>query len=146
LLELIGGRAVADNPVDFVAVLVDKKFGRGALDIEFFVDRVPDLVAAAGAVDDKIVVEKIGVLGIVVELLNQQFTGPSATREKIDEDELVFLFGLGQRLVEGATQDLCRLGRGERGDEEQAGDRSQLFHSGLLMIRSECSKASYIKY
>jgi hypothetical protein len=78
-LELVGRRAVADDPIDLVPVLVDKEFGRGALDLESLVDRVPDLVAAAGAVDDEIGVEEIGVLGIVVELLNQQSAASSAT-------------------------------------------------------------------
>jgi hypothetical protein len=93
--ELVGGRTVADDPIDLFSILVDEELGRRALDIELLVDRVADLVAAAGAIDDEVVVEEIGVLGVVVELLNQQFTGPSATREEVEEDELVLSFGLG---------------------------------------------------
>jgi hypothetical protein len=111
--ELVGRRSVADDPVDFLAVLVDEELGRRRVDAELLVDRIPDLVAAGSPIEDDVVVEKIGVLGIVVELLNQQFAGPSATREEVDEDELVLLLGLGQRLVEGARKDRGRLGGGE---------------------------------
>jgi hypothetical protein len=115
LQELVGGRSVADDPVDLLAVLVDEELGRRALGLEPLVDRVPDLVDAVGAVDDEVLVEEIGVAGVVVELPDQQFAAPSATRVEIDEDELVLFLGFGQRLVEGSREDRGRLRGGERG-------------------------------
>jgi hypothetical protein len=117
-----------------MAVLVDEKTGRRGVDMEAVEERIPDLFAARGAVEDDIVVEEVGVLGVVVELLNQQFTAPSATREEIDEDELVFLLRPGQSLVEGTAHDRGGLGRRERGEEEQADNRSELSHRGLLVL------------
>jgi hypothetical protein len=99
LLDLVqvpvGRRAVADDPIDLAAVLVDEQLGRRAPDLEPLEDRVADLVAAAGAVDDEVLVQEIGVFGIVVELLDQQSAAPSATRVEIDQDELVLFLGLG---------------------------------------------------
>jgi hypothetical protein len=119
-------------PVHFLAVPVDDELRGGRGDVEFLKDSVPDLIAAAGAVKDEILGQEVGILGVAVELLDQQFAGPSATREKVDEDELVFLFGLRQRLVEWAAHELGRLGRGEGSDEEQAGKCRNLFHAILL--------------
>jgi hypothetical protein len=120
LQELVGRRAVADDPVDLVPVLVDEELGRRGIDLELLVNGVADLVAAGGAIKDDVLVEKIGVLGVVIELLDQQFAAPSATREEIDEDELVLFLGPGQRLVERPVHDLGRLGGRERGDEKEA--------------------------
>jgi hypothetical protein len=129
--ELVGGRAVADDPIDLVAVLVDEELGRRPADVELLEDAVPDLVVAAGPIDDDVVVEEIGVLGIVVKLLNQQSAAPSATRVEIDEDELVLFLRLDQRLLERSFEDRRRLGGGEGGDEEEAGECGELLHSVL---------------
>jgi hypothetical protein len=127
--ELVGRRPVTDDPIDLLAVLVDEELGRRGVDLEPVVDRVAVLVAAGGPVEDDVLVEEIGVLGVVVELLNQQFAAPSATRVEIDEDELVLFLGLGQRLVERPAEDRRRLGGGERRDEEKARQRGELFHA-----------------
>jgi hypothetical protein len=132
LEELVGRRSVADDPVDLFPVLVDEELGRRRLDVEPFVGRVAVLFAPDGAIEDDALVEEIGVFGIVVELLDQQFAAPSATREEIDKDELVLFLGLGQRLVEGPREDRRRLGGGERSDEEEAGERGEFFHAALL--------------
>jgi hypothetical protein len=76
---LVGRGAVADDPVDLLAVLVDEELGRRRVDMKSLVDRVADLVAGGGPIDDDLGVEEIGVFGIVVELLNQQSAAPSAT-------------------------------------------------------------------
>jgi hypothetical protein len=131
LQELVGRRAVADDPIDLVAVLVDEQLGRSGVDLVLLVDGVADLVAAGGAVEDDVRIEEFGVLGVVVELLDQQFAAPSATREEIDEDELVLFLGLGQRLVERSRHDLGRLGGRERGDEEEACDGGEFLHAVL---------------
>ncbi|NTV81316.1 MAG: hypothetical protein HGA24_07835, partial [Candidatus Aminicenantes bacterium] len=99
--ELVGRRSVADDPVDLFPVLVDEELGRRRPDVESLIGRVAVLFAPGGAIEDDALVEEIGVFGIVVELLNQQFAASSATREEVDEDELVLFLGLGQRLVEG---------------------------------------------
>jgi len=132
LQELVGRRPVADDPVDLVAVLVDEELGRGGIDLVLLVDRVADLVAGGGPIEDDVLVEEIGVLGIVVKLLDQQFTESSATRVEIDEDELVLFLGLGQRLVEVSVEDRGCLGGGERGDEEETGDGGEFLHAVLL--------------
>jgi hypothetical protein len=129
---LVGRGAVADDPVDLLAVLVDEKIRRRRVDVKSLVDRVADLVAGRGPVDDDLSVEKIGVFGIVVELLNQQSAAPSATRVEVDENELVLFLGFGQRLVERSGEDRGRLGGGEGGDEEETGEGGELFHAVLL--------------
>jgi hypothetical protein len=133
--EFVGRRSVADDPVDLFPVLVDEELRGRRVDVVLLVDGVAVLVAAAGAVEDDVVVEEIGVFGVVVELLNQQFAAPSATRVEVDEDELVLFLGLGQRLVEGSGEDRGRLGGGEGGDEEEAGDNGEFLHAALLGMR-----------
>jgi hypothetical protein len=113
LQEGVGRRAVADDPVDLPARLVDEELRRRGVDLEPLVDRVAVLLASDGAVEDDVGVEELGVLGVVVELLDQQFTAPSATRVEIDEDELVLFLGLGQRLFERSREDRGRLGGGQ---------------------------------
>jgi len=132
LQELVGRRAVADDPVDLFPVLVDEELGRRAADGESLVDGVADLVAAAGPIEDDVLVEEIGVFGIVVELLDQQSAAPSATREEVDEDELVLFLSLGQRLVEWSGEDRGRLSGGKGGDEEETSEGGELFHAVLL--------------
>jgi len=132
LQERVGRRSVADDPIDLFAVLVDEELGRRRPDVEPVEGRVAVLRVADGPVEDDARVEEIGVFGVVVELLNQQFAASSATREEIDEDELVLFLGFGQRLVERPGEDRRRLGGGERGDEEKAGESGELLHEGLL--------------
>jgi len=133
--EFVGRWSVADDPVDLFPVLVDEELRGRRVDVVLLVDGVAVLVAAAGAVEDDVLVEEIGVFGVVVELLNQQFAGPSATRVEVDEDEFVLFLGLGQRLVEGSGEDRGRLGGGEGGDEEEAGDNREFLHAALLGVR-----------
>jgi hypothetical protein len=71
---------------------------------------IADVFGAVGAVEDEIRVEERLEFGIAVELLTQQFTGPSARGVKIEKDELVFGFGLGHRLVKRSFEP--GLGRG----------------------------------
>jgi hypothetical protein len=111
--------------------LVDEELGRRPDDVVLLVDGVAVLVAARGAVDDEVLVQELGVLGIVVELLNQQFAAPSATREEVDEDELVILLGLGQGLVERALKDRRCLSGGQRGEKEDSGEGGGLSHADL---------------
>jgi hypothetical protein len=132
LQELVGRRPISDDPVDLLPVLVDEELGRRRPDVEPFIGGVPVFFAPDGAIEDDALVEEIGVFGIVVELLNQQFTAPSATRVEIDENELVLFLGLGQRLVEGSREDRRRLCGGERSDEEEAGERGEFLHAALL--------------
>jgi hypothetical protein len=127
--------AVSDDPVDLAAVLIDEEIGRRRVDVESFVDGISDFVAARGAIKNDVVVEEIGVFGIVVELLNQQSAAPSATRVEVDKDELVGFLGLGQGLFERTAQDPRGLGGGERGEEEQAGHGCRFLHRSLLGIR-----------
>jgi hypothetical protein len=132
LEELVRRRPISDDPVDLLPVLVDEELGRRRPDVEPLIGRVPVLFAPGRAIEDDVGVEEIGVFGIVVELLNQQFAAPSATRVEIDENELVLFLGLGQRLVEGPREDRRRLGGGERRDEEEAGERGESLHAALL--------------
>jgi hypothetical protein len=129
--EIVGRRTVADDPIDLAAGLVDEQLGRRGVDLEPLVDRVAVLLAADGAVEDDVGVEELGVLGIVVELLNQQFAAPSATRVEIDEDELVLFLRLGQRFLERSREDRGRLGGGQGGEEEEPGGGGELFHAAL---------------
>jgi hypothetical protein len=124
--------SIARDAVHFLAVLVYKERRWGSIDIEFLEDRIPDLIACAGAVVDKILGNEIGILGIIVELLNQQFACPSATREKVYKDKLIFLFGLGQSVFERSAHELGRLGRSDGSDENKAGERRNLLHHTLL--------------
>jgi hypothetical protein len=57
-------------------------------------------VAPRRAEDDEIGFQEIFELGILVELLTQQYTPSSATAEEVDQDLLVFGLGLSQGLVE----------------------------------------------
>jgi hypothetical protein len=53
---------------------------------------------------NKILVEKLLKFFVSVELLIQQYAGPSAIREEVDQDELVFAFGFGHRIIQAALE------------------------------------------
>jgi len=95
LQKEVGRGPIASDPVQFLTVFVDKKDGRRPADFEPLEYGVPDFIAAASSVKDKVFSEEFGVFGIGVELLTQQSAGPSAAREKFNVEEFVFLFGLG---------------------------------------------------
>jgi hypothetical protein len=146
--EFVGRRSVADDPVDLFAVPVDDELGRGGVDAELLINRIPDLVAAAGAIEDEILGKELRELGVAVNLLNQQFAAPSATREKVEQDELVFFLGLGQRLVErSGHESRGGLGRSEGSDDQQAGEDGEFLHAGLLigwtMLQGIISEKTY---
>jgi hypothetical protein len=53
-------------------------------------------------------------LGIVVKLLTQQYAAPSATRIKIDQDQLAFAFGLGHSLFHCSFKPNLAGGQGNK--------------------------------
>jgi hypothetical protein len=65
---------------------------------------------------DEIGVQEVLELGIIIELLTQQFTAPSGVRIKINEDQLVIDLGLGHRFVQGSLEPA--LGRGQGGEDK----------------------------
>jgi hypothetical protein len=65
---------------------------------------------------DEISVQEVLELGIFVELLTQQFAGPSGVRIKVNEDQLVIALGLGHGFVQGSLEPA--LGRGQGGEDK----------------------------
>jgi len=79
-VELIGWGAITADPVDFLPVPVDEKQERGSGDIESLKNRVSGFVSSRRPVEDEILFEEFAVFRIVVVLLTQQYTAPSAAR------------------------------------------------------------------
>ncbi len=131
-MEFDGRRAVADDPVDFLPVFVDDELGRSAADVVSFVDGVAERISPAGAVDDEVFVQEFGVIGVFVELLDQQFTAPSTVGVEIDEDGFVFLLGQSQCFLERSLVNRGRLGRSQGCREDNSGKNGEFSHSGLL--------------
>ncbi|MGD2246664.1 MAG: hypothetical protein PVI11_08970 [Candidatus Aminicenantes bacterium] len=55
---------------------------------------------------------------VFVKLLNQQYTSPSTVGEKVYEDHLAFIFGLGKGVIQGALHKLSLSG-GKGGENEK---------------------------
>ena len=61
---------------------------------------------------NKILVKKLLKFFVSVELLIQQYAGPSAIREEVDQDELVFAFGLGDSVIQAALEPILSDSKG----------------------------------
>jgi hypothetical protein len=71
-------------------------------------------------------------LGVMVKLLTQQSAAASATAVEINEDELVFLLGLGQGLLKRAIEPVLGRSGGNEDEEERKGDG--FFHICLFIL------------
>jgi hypothetical protein len=79
-VEFIGRGAIATDPVDLLSVPIDEKQERGSGDIESFENRISGFVSSRRPVEDEILFEEFAVFRVVVVLLTQQYTAPSAAR------------------------------------------------------------------
>jgi hypothetical protein len=61
---------------------------------------------------NKIFVEKLLEFFVLVELLIQQYAGPSAIREEVDQNQLVFAFGLCDSIVKAALEPILSNSKG----------------------------------
>jgi len=77
-MEILRRRAVAVDPVDFVAVSVQEEEKRRPEDAVFGEVLFAYFVSPAGPIQDEIIFEELSELGIAVILLTQQFAAPSA--------------------------------------------------------------------
>ncbi len=71
---------------------------------EFLEDRVSGGVLQDGPEGDEILVQEGFELGVVVELLTEQFASPSGIGREVDQNPLVFGLGLGHGLIEGPLE------------------------------------------
>ena len=99
LLEFLGRGIVAHGPVDFGPVAVQEENGRRGVDGELLEDDLALRLLGVDPVEHEVLGQEVLELGVVVELLTQQFTARSGVGRKIEEDQLVIDFGLGVRLV-----------------------------------------------
>jgi len=72
---------------------------------------VAEGIGGIGPGEDEIAVEEGFELGVGVKLLTQQYAAPSASAEEVEQDQLVFGLGFGDRVVQGPFEP--GLGRGE---------------------------------
>ena len=61
---------------------------------------------------NKILVKKLLEFFVSVELLIQQYAGPSAIREEVDQYQLVFAFGLCDSIVKAALEPILSDSKG----------------------------------
>jgi len=136
-VEFIGRSAVAADPVDFFSVPVDEKKKRSSGDIESLKNRVSGFVSSRRPVEDKILFKEFAVFGVVVILLTQQCTAPSAARgEEIQQQQLPLGFRLGQGVVDRAREP--SLGREKGGGEKKYESKCEnFFHETLLYITED---------
>lgn len=101
-------------PVNLRAIAGEHHDCRGGYYFKPVKDFIPLLIASIGAEDDEIGIQEFLKLGIFKKLLTQQSTGPSATRVKIDENQLFFTLRFGQGLIESSLKpDLSESRGGE---------------------------------
>lgn len=131
-MKRTGGRTVAVDPIDFVAVAVEKKKERRPADAEPAKNLLAGLVPPAGPVQDEVFLEIFRELRLAVILLTQQFAASSAARgEEIQEEELSLGFGPGQGIIDRTREP--GLG-GNHGREEQDADESESFFHVIPLI------------
>ena len=56
---------------------------------------------------------------VLVELLIQQFTAPSAIREEVDQDQFAFILRLGNGIIQGALEPILSNNEGREEQEEK---------------------------
>jgi hypothetical protein len=101
--ELFRRRLVAGDPVDLLSVPVEEEEKGGAADAEPFDQTLARDIASAGPIKDEVLLEELGELGDIVELLDQQLTVASAVfLEEVEEQQLPARLGPGQRILERA--------------------------------------------
>jgi hypothetical protein len=61
---------------------------------------------------NKILVKKLLEFFVSEKLLIQQYAGPSAIREEVDQDELVFAFRLGDSVIQAALEPILSDSKG----------------------------------
>jgi hypothetical protein len=131
-LEILGRRRVPDEPIDLRAVAAEDERRRCRADRESREGLSADGRVTVGQEENEILVEKGMELGVVVELLTQQSAACSAAAIKIDDNELVFALGLGDRLLQGPLEPI--LGRCGGGENEDTRKNERFFHDVLLPL------------
>jgi hypothetical protein len=117
-------------PVYLRAVGIDDKDGWSSGNAKFFKNFITSLFSPGGNEEDKISVQKLLIFLIGEELLTQQYTSPSATREKIDEDFLSFILRLVKGLVKSPLEPILGESRGSKYKKNKR--YNSLFHLNLL--------------
>lgn len=131
-MKRTGGSTVAVNPIDFIAVAVEKKKERRPADAVPAKNLLAGLVPPAGPVEDEVFLEVFRKLRLAVILLTQQFAASSAARgEEIQEEELPLGLGFGQSLIDRTREP--GLG-GNHGREKQDADESESFFHVVPLI------------
>jgi hypothetical protein len=136
-VELIGRGAVAADPVDLLSIPVNEKQERGSGDIESLKNRVSGFVSSRRPVEDEILFQELAVFRVVVVLLTQQYTAPSAARSKeIQQQQLPLGLRLGQGVVDRAREP--SLGREKGGKKKKHESKCEnSFHETLLYITED---------
>jgi hypothetical protein len=131
-VKFIGRGAIAADPVDLLSGPVQEKQEWGSGDIESLEDRIAGFVSSGRPVENKMIVQELSVFRVVVVLLAQQYTAPSAARgEEIQQQQLPLGLRLGQGIVDRAREP--SLGREKGGGEKQNKRKGKnFFHETLL--------------
>jgi len=91
-------------PIVFRAILVQHQCRRRSADVEPFVNLVSYFISPCSSEKNKIGVQKILEFFVLKKLLIQQYTGPSAIREEVDQNQLVFDFSFGDSIVQASLK------------------------------------------
>jgi hypothetical protein len=86
-------------PVYLRAVHIDYEDSWSSGNVIFLKNFITGFFSPGGNEENKISVQKLLIFLVGEELLTQQYTRPSATREKVDEDFLSFILRLTKGLV-----------------------------------------------
>jgi hypothetical protein len=99
-VELLRPAGIAIDPIPLRAVRGEEKQEGRSLDVVLLEDGLSGGIAPDGPEEDKVILKILGVVGLIVVLLTQQYAAPSARLDvKVDEDGLAGCLGLGQGFV-----------------------------------------------
>ena len=91
-------------PIVLRTVIFEYHYRRGSPDVEPLVNLVSNFFSPYGMEKNKILVKILLEFFVSVELLIQQYAGPSAIREEVDQNQLVFAFSLGDGIIQASLE------------------------------------------
>jgi len=105
---------ITNMPVNLRAVRIDDEDSWSTGNFESLKNFISGFFCDVGEEKNEIRVQKFLIFLIGEELLTQQYTAPSATREKVDKDLFAFILRLDKGLVKSPLEPVLGKSRGNK--------------------------------
>jgi hypothetical protein len=119
-------------PVYLRAVGVNHHDSGSSHYIKLLKNLITGFFSPGGNEENKISVQKLLIFLVGEELLTQQYTRPSATREEVDEDFLSFILCLDKGLVKIPLEPVLGESRGNKNKKNKG--YNSFFHPNLFLL------------